>query len=551
LREINPLASCPPRRLAPLQTPAMHTPAATADATPPIDRTLINALREQLRSQCSQPVTLIETHISWVLLAGERAYKVKKPVRLPFVDFSTLDARRRFCELELRLNQRLAPQLYLEVLPVCGTPASPRLGGAGEPIDYAVCMRRFAAGALLSEQWAAGRLQARQIEQLADALAAFHERAPVAEAATPWGTPAQIVQAARDVLGSLQPLVAAGAIDTLRGWLAERKRTLTPVWTERRATGAVRECHGDLHLANAAQVGDEVLAFDCIEFDPAMRWIDVASDLAFLTMDLQAHGRSDLAARALDAWLQRSGDFAALRVLRFYEVYRAMVRALVAALRASQPSAPDAAAVPPQPADADPDHLAFALAAAQARPAPRLLITHGLSGCGKSSVALQLLERTGAVRLRSDVERKRLFGLGALERSAARSLDVYTAHATRRTFDRLAELARTALRAGWPVIVDAAFLHRGERRAFRALAAELGVPFAILHCHAPEAVLRERVAARSAAGNDASEADVAVLQRQIDAHEPLDADERAIALEVATDGAVDAAALAARWLAGA
>ncbi len=530
----------------------MHTPAATADATPPIDRTLINALREQLRSQCSQPVTLIETHISWVLLAGERAYKVKKPVRLPFVDFSTLDARRRFCELELRLNQRLAPQLYLEVLPVCGTPASPRLGGAGEPIDYAVCMRRFAAGALLSEQWAAGRLQARQIEQLADALAAFHERAPVAEAATPWGTPAQIVQAARDVLGSLQPLVAAGAIDTLRGWLAERERTLTPVWLERRAAGAVRECHGDLHLANAAQVGDEVLAFDCIEFDPAMRWIDVASDLAFLTMDLHAHGRSDLAARALDAWLQRSGDFAALRVLRFYEVYRAMVRALVAALRAGQPDAPDAAAsacAPPRAAVACPDNLAFALAAAQARPAPRLLITHGLSGCGKSSVALQLLERTGAVRLRSDVERKRLFGLGALERSAARSLDVYTAQATRRTFDRLADLACTALRAGWPVIVDAAFLRRAERLDFQVLAADLGVPFAILHCHAPEAVLRERVAARSAAGNDASEADVAVLQRQIDAHEPLAAAERANALDVATDGTVDAGALAARWLA--
>ena len=529
----------------------MDTPAA---APPPIDRTLIDALREQLRSQCGQPVTLIETHISWVLLAGERAYKVKKPVRLPFVDFSTLAARRHFCELELRLNQRLAPQLYLEVLPVCGTPATPRLGGPGEPIDHAVCMRRFAPGALLSEQLAAGRLRSGQIEQLADTLAAFHARAPVADAATPWATPAQIVQAVRDVLDSLRPRVAPGTVHTLRNWLAECERALTPVWLERRAAGAVREGHGDLHLANAAQVGDEVVAFDCIEFDPAMRWIDVANDLAFLTMDLHAHGRSDLAAHALDAWLQRSGDVAALRVLRFYEVYRALIRALVAALRTRQPGAPDAAAAaPPQPSDAAPDYLAWALAAAQAQaqPAPQLLITHGLSGCGKSSVALHLLERTGAVRLRSDVERKRLFGLGALERSADRALDVYTAEATRRTFERLAELARIALGAGWPVIVDAAFLRRAERQAFRALAAELGVPFAILHCHAPEAVLRERVAARSAVGHDASEADVAVLQRQIDSHEPLDADERAIALDVATDSPVDAAALAARWLAGA
>jgi aminoglycoside phosphotransferase family enzyme/predicted kinase len=524
-----------------------------ASAAPPIDRTLIHALREQLQAQGGEPVELIETHISWVLLAGDRAYKIKKPVRLPFVDFSTPALRLHFCELELRLNQRLAPQLYLEVLPVCGTPASPRLGGEGEPIDHAVCMRRFAPGALLSEQIAAGRLQASQIEQLAGALAAFHERAPVADAVSPWGTPEQIVHAARNVLDSLRPLVAAGALDTLCGWLAERERTLSPVWLERRATGAVREGHGDLHLANAAQVGDEVLAFDCIEFDPAMRWIDVANDLAFLTMDLHAHGRSDLAARALDAWLQRSGDFAALRVLRFYEVYRALVRSLVAALRAGQLGAPDAAAPatsPPETADVRPDYLACALAAAQTRPAPRLLITHGLSGCGKSTVALQLLERTGAVRLRSDVERKRLFGLGALDRSAARSLDVYTAEATRRTFDRLADLARIALQAGWPVIVDAAFLRRGERQDFRSLAADLGVPFALLHCHASEAVLRERVAARSAAGNDASEADVAVLQRQLDAHEPLDADERANALDVATDGEVDAAALTARWLAG-
>ncbi len=513
---------------------------------PPNDRTLIRALREWLQAQCGQPVTLIETHISWVLLAGERAYKIKKPVRLPFVDFSTLASRRRFCELELRLNQRLAPQLYLEVLPVCGTPASPRLGGAGEPIDYAVCMRRFADGALLSEQLAAGRLQAGQIEQLAGALAGFHARAPMADAATPWGTPAQIVQAARDVLGTLRPLVDAGAVDTLRGWLAERERALTAVWLERRAAGAVRECHGDLHLANAAQVGAEVLAFDCIEFDPAMRWIDVASDLAFLTMDLHAHGRSDLAARALDAWLQRSGDFAALRVLRFYEVYRALIRALVAALRARQPEAVSAS---PKTADVSPDYLACALAAAQARPAPRLLITHGLSGCGKSTLALQLLERTGAVRLRSDVERKRLFGLGALDRSAARSLDVYTAEATRRTFLRLADGARIALRAGWPVIIDAAFLRRAERLDFQVLAAELGVPFAILHCHAPEPVLRARVAARSAGGHDASEADVAVLQRQIASHEPLDAGERANALDVATDGTVDVAALAVRWLA--
>jgi predicted kinase len=204
-----------------------------------------------------------------------------------------------------------------------------------------------------------------------------------------------------------------------------------------------------------------------------------------------------------------------------------------------------------RPPHSGPDYLACALTLAAHKPAPRLLITHGLSGCGKSTVALRLLERSDAVRLRSDVERKRLFGLRPLQSSAALALDVYTTEATQRTFDRLADIARDALQAGWPVIVDAAFLRRSERQRFKALAAELGVPFAILHCHAAESVLRERVATRHAAGNDASEADVAVLQRQIDHHEPLGDDERAIALTVATDCVVDVNALAARWLAGA
>ena len=531
-------------------------PDTVASSRPP-DRTLIEALQAALQARLNEPVVLIETHISWVLLAGDRAYKLKKPVRLPFVDFSTLASRRRCCELELQLNRRLAPQIYLEVLPVCGSAAAPQLGGAGPVIDHVVCMRRFAPGALLSEQLAAGRLQAAQVAQLAERLADFQKGAPMAAPETPWGTPVLIVQTVHDVIESLAPHVPADTLATLRRWLAEQSAALAPAWQARRAAGAVREGHGDLHLANAVQVGDEVLAFDCIEFDAALRWIDVANDLAFLTMDLAAHDRSDLTARALDAWLQRSGDFYALRVLRFYEAGRALVRALVAALRVQQRNAAAPASnlvTEGKAADAprtnhalEPDYLACALQRMAPRPVPRLLITHGLSGCGKSTVALQLLAHTGAVRVRSDVERKRLFGLQALQRSTDHRVDAYTPEATRRTFDRLAEVAREALLAGESVIVDAAFLRRAERQRFAALAAELGVPFAILHCHAAEPVLRERVAARAAAGNDPSEADGAVLQRQIADHDPLDADERALAIDVATDAAVDVAALAARW----
>jgi hypothetical protein len=181
--------------------------------------------------------------------------------------------------------------------------------------------------------------------------------------------------------------------------------------------------------------------------------------------------------------------------------------------------------------------------------AARLMITHGLSGSGKSTLAGQLLERAGAIRLRSDVERKRLFGLTALQRSADQDLDVYTPEATRRTFERLASCARDSLRAGYPVIVDAAFLRRSERQAFRALAAGLHVPFTILDCRADETLLRQRVAARASAGADASEADLSVLERQLQWHEPLDVDEKARAIEVATDDAVDIASVCDRWLA--
>jgi aminoglycoside phosphotransferase family enzyme/predicted kinase len=500
--------------------------------TPPLAR----ALRTHLQSLTGAPVDLIETHISCVLLAGERAYKLKKPVRLPFLDFSTPALRRHWCEEELRLNKRLAPDLYLGVEPVTGRIDAPRIGGSGAPIDHVVCMRRFAAGALLSERLAAGRLESDDLDRLAARIATFHRDAAVADTASRWGTPREVLQPVFDVLQRLAAATGSPVPDALRRWAEAQDAALHAVWAARRAQGAVRECHGDLHLANAVRLDGEVTAFDCIEFDPALRWTDTMSDVGFLTMDLKAHSRTDLAYRFLDTCLQHAGDFDGLAVLRFYEVYRALVRALVGAIRVREGAAPQS-----------PDYLQFALQLAQERTAPRLLITHGLSGSGKSTIAAALLQATGAVRMRSDVERKRLFGLAALERSDGRALDIYTPEATRRTFDRLAELARAALRAGWPVIVDAAFLRRGERQRFAALAAECDVPFAILHCHADASVLRERVSRRFAESADASEAGLAVLESQLQWNEPLDLDERARAIEVDTPHPVDIAALAARW----
>lgn len=464
---------------------------------------LVLALAAQLDAQ------VITTHISWVLLAPRFAYKIKRPVRLPFVDYSTLAARRRFCEEEVRLNRRLAPSLYLGVSRITGSPEAPAIDGAGPALEYAVHMQRFAAGALFGEQLAAGALQAPQVDALAALLARFHLDAPAATPASDFGSGAQRRSVALAALDGCSALGDAAALGRLRVWLEREAAALAPLWRSRLEHGRVRECHGDLHLDNVVTLDGGVAAFDCIEFDPKLRWIDVIDDLAFAVMDLGARGRPDFGWRLLNGWLDRTGDHEGVPALAFAAVYRALVRAEVEQLRGRM--------------DAARHYLEAALAWTHRR-APTLTITHGLPGSGKTFQSQQLLERTGAIRLRSDVERKRLFGLPMLADSHASGVDVYTAAATARTYGQLYATTAALLRAGWSVIIDAAFLRRAERAVARRLASDLGVPFAILHCEAQPAVLRRRLAERS---DDASEADAAVLARLEASAEPLEAAEQA------------------------
>jgi len=482
--------------------------------------------------------TVLETHISWVLLDGAMAWKIKKPVQLSFLDFSDLGTRGHMCLEELRLNRRLAPALYVDVVAIHGTPGAPQLDGEGPAIEYALRMKQFPPGALLSEQLAAGTLQPGYLDRLARRLAAFHAGAEVATPDSPYGTPETIEGDARRVVQGLREHGVASVVCTgLEDWFQARAPALRSLWQSRRSAGRVREGHGDLHLANAVLLGDDVTAFDCLEFDPALRWIDVLSDIAFLAMDLMAHRRGDLAFRFLNAYLDESGDHAGVPVLRWYLVYRALVRALVARIRVGQGGA-----------EVGPDHLALALRLMREQDA-RLLITHGVSGSGKSHVGQALLEQAQAIRVRSDVERKRLFGLGPLEPSASRVPGgIYDADATRRTYGSVRELAGEALAAGHRVIVDAAFLRHAERDDFRRLAQALGVPFTILHCQAPLPVLRDRVRERGQRGDDASEADESVLERQLTWAEPLSPSERASAVTVDTAAPWDLAVLCKTWL---
>ena len=506
-----------------------------------LDTTLIDALREALRLETGQPVALVETHISWVLLTRTLAFKLKKPVCLPFLDFGSVQARKHFCDEELRLNRRFAPALYIDMAPVCGTRDAPHIGGEGTPIDHVVRMRRFPASSLLLDLLETDQLEPSHLDGFAQRLAVLHGSAERATTVSGLGGPERVFRAVTNVLAALRAQGSDSRLDAVGAWVLEQGQALHMAWTARQQSGTVRECHGDLHMANVVLVDGALTPFDCIEFDPALRWIDVMSDVAFLTMDLKAHGRDDLAFRFLDAWLQHSGDYKGLQVLRFYEVYRALVRAMASGLG---PRGPQGAVRP--------DYLACAAQLAQ-QPGDdaRLMITHGFSGSGKSSVASQLLCAAGAVRLRSDVERKRLHGLGPLARSAGLGLDIYGAEATRRTFERLRACARDALLAGYPVIVDATFLRSAERQHFRTLAAELRVPFTILDCRADTETLRRRVAARDAAGTDASEAGLAVLERQLESHDPLQANERGLAIEVSIQDPVDIARIAAHWRAAA
>ena len=352
------------------------------------DGDLLKNLALMLQQRDGAPVEHVQTHISHILLTPGHAYKLKRPVRLPFIDFSSVAARRHFCEEELRLNRRLAPSLYLEVLPVLGSVQAPHLGAPNEAadgaIDWVVHMHRFASGSEADALVRSGALPAAEVERFANQLAHFHAACPVAAAGSAWGSAAQVQQAVGDVFETLATL--------LDGADALRLQALRPVfaglegwWAQRQADGHVREGHGDLHLGNLVRLEGALTAFDCIEFSPALRWIDTLADAAFLTMDLHAHGRSDLAWRFLDAYLSETGDYAALAVLRPYEIYRALVRALAARLRTEQGGAQACG----------PDYLACA--EALARPMqPRLLITHGLSGSGKSTVAAALLAQAGA-----------------------------------------------------------------------------------------------------------------------------------------------------------
>ncbi len=491
-----------------------------------------NLLRQQqlvdaLRGNFTHSPEVEETHISWVLLTGRDAFKIKKAVNLGFLDFSTLELRRFYCGEELLLNRRLAPDLYLEVIAIGGSPEQPVLGK--EPaIEYAVHMRRFAQSGLMDHMLARGLITPAHIDKLASIIADFHTALPPAEAGSTFCAISEIEKAALHNFSHLPQLLRApddlNLLEAVHEASARKFAACEPLFRQRAAQGWVRECHGDLHLGNIVVLDDIPTPFDCIEFSTALRWIDVISEISFTVMDLLQAGQPQLAWRLLNAYLEHTGDYQGCGVLRFYLGYRAMVRAKIAAIHASQRGAANIK----KELKSCRSYLALADDCLTHHRAA-LIITHGLPGCGKSTFAQLALERLGAIRIRSDVERKRLFGLAALaDRKLKNDADIYSEDATRRTYARLHELARGVLAAGFSVIVDAAFLRHAERESFRALAQEMAVPFVIANLQTDVTVLAARLSLRSRRGNDASEADILVMKKLQAVQEPLRAQEAAV-----------------------
>ncbi len=467
----------------------------------------------------------METHASWVVLTGPYAYKIKKPVDLGFLDFSTLELRKHFCEEELRLNQNWAPELYLEVVAISSVDGAPIVGGEGSPIEYAVKMRQFPQSARLDAQLDAGRLHPRDLHALAQTIAGNHASSRTAEFHDAERAIKRISTPMRENFAPMEGLGDPLQLQRIRDWTGEQIRGSSALLAERHKNSFVRECHGDLHLANLVRLDSGIVAFDCVEFSVELRTLDVINDVAFLAMDLIARNRRDLAYVFLNRYLECTGDYAGMALYGLYFVYHCMIRAKVAAIRDDLP---------------DMQHyIDVALRWIDRKPA-KIVAMHGYSGSGKTTLSDRLLPLIPALRVRSDVERKRLFELRETESSESGvGNGIYTDEAKADVYARALEIADGLLVAGLNVIVDASFLRRIDRQRLTELARRHDVEPVWLDISAPDEEIARRIIERAKSGRQISEADVDVLALQIRSRESLTREELARTVPIDTTQPID------------
>jgi uncharacterized protein len=461
----------------------------------------------------TEPIALIQTHISYVLLTGEYAYKVKKPVNFGFLDFSTLEKRHHFCQEELRLNQRGAKDLYLDVMPIVQIGDRYQLAGSGAAVEYTLKMRQFPQEDLFLALFEAGKLTASDLDELGQVVAAFHAQAATSDYIDSFGAIAAIRQAIHDnyaqtnaYLGTLQPQAQYEATRHFTDTFLDQHQHL---FAKRVRDRKIRECHGDLHLRNICRWQDQILLFDCIEFNEPFRYVDVMYDVAFTVMDLDARDRPNLANAFLNRYVEETGDWDGLLVLPLYLCRQAYVRAKVNSYLTHDPGLSSEM----QQAAAQSAIAYYQQAWRYTKPqAGQLILMSGLSGSGKSTVAQQLVRQgsqlSPTIQIRSDAVRKHLGGVALHEQGPSA---LYTPEMTVKTYDRLLELGLLLSQQGFSVILDAKYDRQALRMAAIAAAAQHQIPIQIVYCDAPVEVLQQRVNQRK---GDITDADVAVLARQ-------------------------------------
>ncbi len=495
---------------------------------------IIAMMKPEFYNHPVQHCQLIETHISWVLLTGDFVYKVKKPVNFGFLDFSTLEKRKFYCEEELRLNRRLAPEIYLDVVQISGSQEHPVLDGSDKPFEFAIKMLQFSQDKQLDHMLDRNELKQDMIDAIAIMIADFHQQLDSAKETLAYGDPEQIYHPVKENFIQIRKCITnetkLDLVTELEQWSQNYFNKITNIITQRKKKGFIRECHGDLHLRNIAWYKNKPLIFDCLEFNPEFRWIDVISEIAFLVMDLQDHHQAEFAQRFLNHYLEITGDYEGCCLLHFYLVYRAMVRAKVDAIRASQ--AGISKKEQDEASGESYSYLQLALTYTK-RQTPFIIITHGKSASGKSTITQPLLEKLGAIRIRSDVERKRLYNIKPGGNSTTHSdKEIYTSEATKKTYHKLLKLAEVIINASFPVIVDATFSTAEQRNLFQNLATQKQVRFVILDFLATDETLKQRIRDRQ---QDVSDADINVLENQIKNWQPLKEDEKINSISINTE----------------
>ncbi len=469
-------------------------------------------------------VTHKETHISQLFFAGELVYKVKKPVRYSFLDYSTLEKRRYFLQEELRLNRRLAPSVYIGVLPITFDDLGWRLGGWGEPSEYTLVMRRLPEKRMLAFLLETGQVTPAMMRELAEFLAGFHGAADRVTAIEPERYPGIVAKQWRANLADLEPYVdelidpeSFRAVEQFGTDFIEHHSELLQ---RRAAQGWLRDVHGDLHTEHICFAPEGIQIFDCIEFKPEFRQCDLAAEIAFLTMDVEVRGGGD---GLVETFLTRYGELIADGELRsllpFWQCQRALVRGKVYALRG-----PDGRASAVK-------YLRYATRMTWARLQPFVVMICGLTGSGKSTLGRELSERTGMTVINSDVTRKAIAGKSGRQ-FAAYGQEIYSATMTEKTYKKMARTAEPLIAQGKGVILDASFLRRAQREKFVRLAGKHKIPLLLIHCWASDLTTQVRLAHRQAQGQDVSDGRWEIFLRQKDAFESFDDSEFAARFEL-------------------